>query len=37
VFYASPAKACRTFRLGYSAIAESAIRDGVRELARLMR
>jgi GntR family transcriptional regulator/MocR family aminotransferase len=37
VFYASPSKACRTFRLGYSAIAESAIRDGVRELARLMR
>jgi len=37
VFYASPPKACRHFRLGYAAIAENQIRDGVRELARLMK
>jgi len=37
VFYASPPKACRHVRLGYAAIAEHQIRDGVRELARVMR
>ncbi|MEO7336417.1 MAG: PLP-dependent aminotransferase family protein [Caldimonas sp.] len=37
VFHAVPPKACRHFRLGYSAIPEAAIREGIRELAQVMR
>jgi GntR family transcriptional regulator/MocR family aminotransferase len=36
VFFAQAPKSCRHFRMGYSAIAESLIRDGVRELAKLV-
>jgi GntR family transcriptional regulator/MocR family aminotransferase len=36
VFFAHPPATSRHFRMGYSAIAESSIRDGVRELASLM-
>ena len=35
VFFAETPKSCRHFRMGYSAIAESMIRDGVSELAKL--
>jgi GntR family transcriptional regulator/MocR family aminotransferase len=34
VFFARPPSPCRHFRMGYSAIQEASIRDGVRELAR---
>ena len=36
VFFAHAAGPCRHFRMGYSAIAEPLIRDGVRQLARLV-
>jgi GntR family transcriptional regulator/MocR family aminotransferase len=36
VFFADAPKSCRHFRMGYSAIAESQIRDGVSELATLV-
>ncbi len=37
VFFANPAKICRHFRMGYAAIGEGAIREGVRELAAVLR
>jgi GntR family transcriptional regulator/MocR family aminotransferase len=36
VFFAQAPKSCRHFRMGYSAIAEMLIRDGVSELAKLV-
>jgi len=34
IFFAEPPARCRYFRMGYSAIPEALIRDGVRELSR---
>ncbi|MEO8740133.1 MAG: PLP-dependent aminotransferase family protein [Casimicrobiaceae bacterium] len=36
VFFAQPPSLCRHFRMGYSAIAEPLIRDGIRQLAELV-
>lgn len=36
VFFAKAPRSCRYFRMGYSAIAEPPIRDGVRELAQVL-
>jgi len=37
VFFADTSKSCRYFRMGYSAIAEGQIRDGVRKMASIAR
>jgi GntR family transcriptional regulator/MocR family aminotransferase len=37
VFFANAPKSCRYFRMGYSAIADGQIRDGVRQLALIVR
>lgn len=36
VFFAEAPRSCRYFRMGYSAIAEPLIRDGVRQLAKVV-